>query len=178
MRPDSGKYHPTLTAHGRRPWPAWVLALIEGFVAYQAISGGLALIDDRWVMPREWLHNTPFDNWTGPGLLLIATIAVPHILAALAIVAPPVSARLASLGGLFAGASLIVWILLQVAFLQIFFYLQPAVAVIGVIEIALAAWWRHLDHRVDDRRVEPLAPAPGTSSRTPRAPRDLGDRSR
>ncbi len=111
-------------------------------VAYQAVDGGLALADDRWQMPREWLHNTPFDTWTGPGLVLVAAIGVPHALAAVAIVLLPADARIGILGGLLSGASLVAWIGIQIALLQVFFFLQPVIVVVGIVEISLAVLWR------------------------------------
>ncbi|MCK8615242.1 hypothetical protein [Gordonia sp. C13] len=131
-----------LAARYRRTWAAAVLTVVEMLVAYQAINGGLALADDQWQMPREWLHNTPFDTWTGPGLVLIAAIGVPHALAALAVVLLPVDARIGILGGLLAGTSLVAWIGIQIALLQIFFFLQPVIVVLGIVEICLAVLWR------------------------------------
>ncbi|MGV9671646.1 hypothetical protein ACWDPV_13805 [Gordonia sp. NPDC003504] len=135
-----------------RPWPAWVLAVVEAFIAYQAVSGGVALIDDRWGMPREWLQRTPFDTWIGPGWVLITLIGIPQALAALVVV---VDARPAVLAGFLAGASLLVWIVIQLALLQVFFFLQPVIAVAGLIEIGLAWLWR--------RRID--APPDGMSRR-------------
>lgn len=134
-----------------RPWSAWVLAVVEAFIAYQAVAGGIALIDDRWEMSREWLQRTPFDTWTGPGWVLITLIGIPQALAALVIVVVVVDARLAILAGFLAGASLLVWIVIQLALLQVFFFLQPVIAVAGLIEIGLAWWWRR---RIDGRRID------------------------
>ncbi len=143
MRSTPGLRRPlTIAAGYRRTWAAALLAVVELLVAYQAIDGGLALADDRWRMPREWLQHTPFDNWTGPGLVLIAAIGVPHALAALAVVVLPVDARLGILGGLLSGASLVAWIGIQIALLQVFFFLQPVIVVLGIIEICLAILWR------------------------------------
>ncbi|MBK9698266.1 MAG: hypothetical protein IPO80_13135 [Propionibacteriaceae bacterium] len=38
--------------------------------------------------------------------------------------------------------SLLVWISIQWAVLQVFFFLQPVIFVIGVIELSLSLWWR------------------------------------
>ncbi len=115
--------------------------------------------------PREWLHNTPFNTWTGPGLVLVAAIGVPHALAAIAIVFLPVDPRLGILGGVLAGVSLVTWIVVQIAVLQIFFFLQPVIAVIGMLEFGLAvAWRRTLAHRgkpapADSYPTRPLSAA-------------------
>ena len=137
---------PDLTAtdrpRPRRGWQAWTLAVVELFVGYQAFSGGQGLITDTWQLPVEWLVRTPFDSWVGPGWVLIALVGVPHLLAAVPILALPGRAGLGILAGVLAGASLLVWIALQLAILQVYFFLQPVIAVIGVVELVLALWWR------------------------------------
>ncbi|MEN0071362.1 MAG: hypothetical protein AAGC63_10170 [Propionicimonas sp.] len=130
------------SARPTRPWQAWLLAGIEVFVAYQAVSGGHGLITDTWQLPVDWLARTPFDSWVGPGWVLIALVGVPHLLAALPILFLPRRPRLGILAGVLADASLLVWIAAQLAILQVYFFLQPVIAVIGVIELALALWWR------------------------------------
>ena len=134
----------------RRPWQAWTLAAIQLFVAYQAISGGIGLITDTWQLPSQWLVRTPFTTWVGPGWVLIGLIAVPHLLAAIPPLFLPGNPRLGILAGILAGASLLVWITVQLALLQVFFFLQPVIAGFGVVELVLALLWR--------RRVGPPAP--------------------
>lgn len=126
----------------RRTAAGWALAIVEVLVAFAAVAGGLALVGDQWAMPREWLLNTPFATWTGPGIALIAAVAIPQLVAAAAIAMPSVPARLGIIGGLLAGVSLIAWIVLQLALLQVFFFLQPAMIVVGIVEIVLALRWR------------------------------------
>jgi hypothetical protein len=42
-----------------------------------------------------------------------------------------------------AGAALVLWIAVQLALLQRYFFLQPVIAGLGVVEVLLAwAWWR------------------------------------
>lgn len=134
----------TTTAHpvGTRPWQAWVLVAFELFVAYQAVSGGMGLISDTWKLPTEWLVRTPFSTWVGPGWLLIGTVAFPHVLAAIPVVFLPRRPGLGILAGVLAGISLLLWIAIQIAVLQVYFFLQPVIAVIGLIELGLALWWR------------------------------------
>ncbi len=131
------------TSVPRRPWQCWALAIVELFITAQATYGGISLIADTWQMNRDWLERTPFDSWVGPGWMLIALIAAPHLAAAVAALVPR-SPRLGILGGVLAGASLLLWIVVQIATLQVFFFLQPVIVVVGVIEIGLALWWRRL----------------------------------
>lgn len=132
---------PRVGPRTQRTRTAWTLFGLELFVALAAIAGGWALVADQWAMPREWLDNTPFGTWTGPGAVLIAVVAIPHLLAAAAIAMPPVPARLGVFGGVLAGGSLIVWIIVQLALLQVFFFLQPVMVVVGFVEVVLAVRW-------------------------------------
>ena len=125
----------------RRPWQAWTLAGIQIFVAYQAISGGIGLITDTWQLPSQWLTRTPFTSWVGPGWVLIGLIAVPHLLAAVPPLFLPANPRLGILSGLLAGASLLIWIGLQLALLQVYFFLQPVIAATGIAELVVALLW-------------------------------------
>lgn len=140
---------PALT---RRTWQAWTLAAVELFVAYQAVSGGVGLMTDSWQLSPEWLVRTPFQTWVGPGWLLICLIGVPHVLAAIPPVLIPGRPRLGILAGYLAGASLLVWIVMQLVLMQAYFFLQPVVAVIGLIEAGLAYGWH--------RRTRPSGSSP------------------
>ncbi len=126
-----------------RIWQAWVLLLLEFFVAYQALSGGIGLIHDNWELSIAMLAHTPFESWTGPGWLLIGLITVPHTAAAVSVLAVPRRPRLGILGGLLAGASLIIWIGMQLLLLRVVFFLQPVVVGLGIVEILLAWSWHH-----------------------------------
>ncbi|HEY3340116.1 MAG TPA: hypothetical protein VGK18_16575 [Propionicimonas sp.] len=143
----------------RRPWHAWVLAAIHLFVAYQAVSGGVGLMTNTWNLPSDYLTRTPFTTWTGPGWILIALVAVPQAVAAVPALVLPGRPRLGILAGLLGGASLLLWIAVQLALLQEYFFLQPVVAAIGVVEIGVAVLWRRrlaLRDRSVPTRVEVL----------------------
>ncbi|HEX5335561.1 MAG TPA: hypothetical protein VFW55_06740 [Propionicimonas sp.] len=132
----------TTPVRPRRAWQAWTLAAIQLFVAYQAISGGIGLISNTWGMPSQWLVRTPFTTWTGPGWILITLVAIPHVVAAIPALALPGRPRLGVLAGVLAGASLLVWIAVQLALLQQFFFLQPIIAAIGLLQLGVAWSWR------------------------------------
>lgn len=126
----------------RRTWQAWVLAAVELFICYQAVNGGIGLITDTWDLPTEWLQRTPFTTWVGPGWILICLVGLPQLLAAVPVLVLPSRPRLGILAGYLAGGSLLLWIAIQVALLQVFFFLQPVIAVIGLVEAGLAFWWQ------------------------------------
>jgi hypothetical protein len=146
-----------------RPWQAWTLAAVELFVAYQAVSGGIGLITGTWPMPTEWLFRTPFSDWIGPGWLLIVLIGVPHVLASLVIIVRARQPQPGILAGLLAGVSLVAWIVVQLVFLQRFFFLQPIVVGLGLVEIGLALWWQRRlvadSQRAHSRQSVPAQPA-------------------
>jgi len=145
----------SLPARSRRTWQAWTLGAVELFVTYQAVSGGIGLMTNSWHLPTEWLVRTPFTTWVGPGWILIGLIGVPHLLAAVPTLLLPTRARLAIIAGFLAGGSLLVWIVMQLALLQVYFFLQPVIAIIGVIEAGLAYWW--LRRTLRNTRPEPRA---------------------
>ena len=74
----------TAPVRRRRTAVAWVLAVVELFVAVNAFFGGIELIRTGFGIPQEWLEGTMFSDWTWPGILLILTVGVPHVAAALA----------------------------------------------------------------------------------------------
>jgi hypothetical protein len=98
-------------------------------------------------MPTSWLLRTPFETWTAPGWLLIALIGLPHLLAATPVVLLPNRLRLGVLAGVLAGSSLLVWITAQVVLLRVYFFLQPVIALVGLVEIVLALVWWHRHRR-------------------------------
>ena len=151
----------TTPVRPRRAWQAWTLAAIQLFVAYQAVSGGIGLISNTWEMPSQWLVRTPFTTWTGPGWILIVLVAVPHLLAAIPALVLPYRPRLGALAGQLGGASLLLWIALQLVLLQQFYFLQPVIAFIGLVELGIAWSWRR---RI--ARPEPMAEIAAAGSRS------------
>ncbi len=49
--------------------------------------------------------------------------------------------------GVVVGAALVLWILVQLAVLQRYFFLQPVIAIIGVLEMLVSWAWIHRTHR-------------------------------
>lgn len=152
------------TTRPRRTWQAWTLAAVELFVAYQAVSGGIGLMTNTWQLPTDYLLRTPFQTWVGPGWLLISLVAVPHVLAAVPQVLMPGRPRLGILAGYLAGGSLVVWIAVQLALLQMYFFLQPIIVVIGLIEAGLAFWWQRRISRATSHVAMPSVEVPAEAA--------------
>lgn len=115
----------------------WALIAVEILVAVNAIYGGIGLIRNGMGMPDEWLERTPFSSWLWPGIFLLVVIAVPMTMAAVLEVTRSPMAYLASMT---AAACQIGWIIVQVAVLLRFFFLQPILLGAGLLIGALALW--------------------------------------
>jgi hypothetical protein len=129
---------PTTDPARRRGW-AWSLVALQVLVAGMAGWGGTRMVVDGFGMPEDWLHGSGFVSWALPGLALLLGVAVPQLLAAgLVAVEHPWSVPVAWV----AGVSLVGWIVVQLAVLQRYFFLQPVVAIVGLAEIALLLAWQ------------------------------------
>jgi len=119
-------------------WTRRTLAALLILVSANAVYGGIGLMVDGLGMPSDWLLSTPFDSWLLPGLALLITVALPQLVVAVVVITWHPRAAFA---GLAAGAALVAWIVVQVLVLRRYFFLQPVIAGIGLVELALAWWW-------------------------------------
>lgn len=124
----------------RRGWAGGALLVVLLFVAANAVYGGIGLMVNGMGMPLEWVERLPVDTWTLPGVALLLTVAVPQLVAAWFVWRHDPRAGVV---GLVAGAALVLWIVVQLLLLQRYFFLQPVIAGLGVLEMALAWWWIH-----------------------------------
>ena len=122
----------------RKGWEGAVLLALLLFVGVGAVYGGIGLMVNGMGMPGEWLDRMPVDTWTWPGVALLLTVAVPQFVAAWLVVRHDPRAGLA---GVVVGAALVLWILVQLAVLQRYFFLQPVIAGIGVLEVLVSWAW-------------------------------------
>lgn len=127
-----------------RGWEGTTLLGLLIFVGAAAVYGGIGLMVDGMGMPLAWLDRLPVDTWTWPGVALLATVALPQLLGAWLVWRR--DPRAGAVGAL-VGAALVVWILVQLALLQRYFFLQPVIAGFGLVEIGLAWWWRRTARR-------------------------------
>lgn len=123
-----------------RDWAAWLLAGLAMLIAAASVFGGIRLIHDGLGMPAGYLTATPFSSWALPGLALLIAVAVPQLATAILIGA---GHRWALPAGYLAGAALVAWILVQLLVMQRYFFLQPAAAALGIVELGLVWLWQH-----------------------------------
>ncbi len=58
------------------------LVVLEVLVGLIAITGGVALVAGAIPFPVEWLHGTPFSDYTIPGLVLAIVVGGSSLIAA------------------------------------------------------------------------------------------------
>lgn len=116
------------------------LAVLAGFTALAALGGALALATGTSGMSADITSRFPFESVILGGLALLLVVAMPMgAVAWLAIRHSPLVASAA----IAAGALLIGWILMQIAVIATFFWLQPVCLLIGVAVLGLGVLDRH-----------------------------------
>jgi hypothetical protein len=135
----------------RRGWAGTGLLVVLLLVAANAVYGGIGLLVNGMGMPDEWLEPLPVDTWTLPGAALLLTVAVPQLVAAWLVWTHH---RWAAVAGVLAGVGLLLWIAVQLLLLQRYFFLQPVIAGLGLVEMLLGwAWVRGAGTREGSREV-------------------------
>jgi hypothetical protein len=128
VSPSQRRVHPRL-------WARIALVAVEGFVALGAVYGSILLITDAWQLDREMLRQLPVDTWVVPGVALAVLVAVPNLIAG---VLAAIGHRWALKVSMVTGGVLVGWIIVQIAVIQQFFYLQPVMGICGLLTIILA----------------------------------------
>ena len=93
------------------------LSISLGFVALTAISGGAALLlgAEAQRFPLDWLHGTPFADYTIPALLLAIAVGGSALLAVIALWVRP---RFGAASGIAAGLFLMGYIAIEALILK------------------------------------------------------------
>jgi peptidoglycan/LPS O-acetylase OafA/YrhL len=112
-----------------------VLSVLHGTVALNAIGGGVFGLAGASGVPVEWLQRTPFESYRVPSLILLTFVGGSHAVAAVFVWRQRPRARKVSL---VAGVIVLAWIAAQLALIGYVSWLQPAVGIAGLANLALA----------------------------------------
>jgi len=123
----------------RQPQSSTVRYALGGLLAFGALNafaGGYYGLSGATGVPVEWLHGSPFSDYSIPSLILFIVVGGSFLIAAISVIA---RARVARASALTAGAIVLIWIAVQLAILGYVSWMQPA-TVIGGVLILLLAW--------------------------------------
>jgi len=112
-----------------------VLFSVLAFMALQAIGGGAYGLAGAEGVPVEWLAGSPFRDYVVPSVILIVVVGGSLSIAAMAVFA---QWRRAPMLAALAGVIMLGWIATQVAIIGYVSWMQPAVALVSVVIVALA----------------------------------------
>ena len=136
--PAKSEPRDTASSLGRRPLrPAErVLVSLEALISLSGLAGGAYMATHPLTtMPLRYLEGTWFHTWRFPGLALAFFVGVcPAAVIAATVKRLPV----AQLGHLCVGGGLLAWIVVEAAWVVVSAPLQIAVALVGLVILALA----------------------------------------
>lgn len=124
------------------------LAVVLALVTANAVYGWVGLLSNGFGMPDEWLERMPGHSWDFGGWALLLTVAVPQAVACVLVLRRHTRAGVVAF---LAGAALVAWIVVQLAVLQRYFFLQPVIVALGVLEMGLAWLWTRPTRARTDR---------------------------
>lgn len=113
----------------------YTLAAILLVVALNAFGGGCYGLAGARDVPKEWLEDSPFRSYFLPSLVLLIVVGGSSLTAALLSF---INHRLKIKAAFIAGIIMLLWIGVQLGFIGYVSWLQPAVALAGVITLVLA----------------------------------------
>ena len=119
-----------------------VAALPVGWMLFTDPSGG------SMQMSVSWLGDGPFRDYTVPGLALFAVLGVAPLVVIFGLIFEPrwgwlravnerVRVHLAWIGSALVGLATMIWIMVQLAVIELRMFLQPVVFVIGLLILGL-----------------------------------------
>lgn len=115
------------------------LFALNVFVGLTAVAGGIGFLTGGLQMPLEWLRDTPFSDYTIPGLVLAIVVGGSTVVAA---VMMPIQHEAGVLASALAGVMLVGWIAVEVAMIGLVNWLQPFYFVLGLLIFGLAVYLR------------------------------------
>jgi hypothetical protein len=113
----------------------YTTGLLLAIVALNAFGGGYYGLAGAEGVPREWLARSPFDDYLLPSLFLLFVVGGTFLGAAIAVFTGLPAAKRLVAG---AGVVVIAWIAAEVAIIGAVSWLQPVMALVGVLVLMLA----------------------------------------
>lgn len=112
-----------------------VLGVVLILLSFNAFGGGYYGMAGAEGIPREWLQGSPFQSYFLPSLILFVVVGGSFLFAAIAVFRRTRFARTAvtcSVG------IVLVWLAVQVLIIGYVSWLQPAIAIAGLLALALS----------------------------------------
>jgi hypothetical protein len=140
----------------KRPFELIVLWILLAILSVNAIAGGILFMikpgGDKLGMHTDWLANSPFTDFFIPGLLLFLLLGLFPLLSLAGMIWKIEKNPLRGLNvysdrhwawtySLYSGILTVFWISIQQMMTE-YFYLQPAIAVLGLLIIISAMFPR------------------------------------
>lgn len=121
-----------------KPHPSAIRFALGGllaFVALNAFAGGYYGLFGARGVPPEWLAGSPFKDYLVPSLVLFFVVGGSLSVAAIAVLARLRGARFVAFA---AGVVLLAWIVAQVSIIGYVSWMQPTIAIGGLLVLILA----------------------------------------
>ena len=116
-------------------WTRISLLALETLMGLAAVVSGPALVATNGLgMPTEWMADSPFGNYTVPGLVLLA-VGLVNLTGAVLVLRRH---RWAAPASAFAGILWVGWFVVQVAVVGLVSWQQPLYSVIGLLIVGLS----------------------------------------
>jgi hypothetical protein len=124
-----------LPSAGGRAAMRVLLGVLLSFGALNAFAGAYYGLAGAPGVPTEWLHGSPFSDYTVPSIILGGVVGGSFLLAAIAVFARWRSARLLAAA---AGVIVLGWLVVQLAIIGYVSWMQPATAGWGIAILFVA----------------------------------------
>jgi hypothetical protein len=120
----------------------WITAIFLVVLGIGATAGGIALVaapdGSIMQMPLRFLEGSPFADYLVPGLILLGLFGIGSLVAAALVL---LRLWYAPLVAFVIGSGQMIWIVVQLAIIDEFNWLQPAMFAVGlVIAVAASVW--------------------------------------
>ena len=118
-------------------WIRPALGSLLGLLALNAFGGGIYGIMGAEGVPVEWLAGSPFSSYLVPSIILLVLVGGSMLAASVLVFRRWRHAQWAVTGSM---TIVFIWLAVQVAIIGYTSWLQPAVAIAGIVVLLLNRW--------------------------------------